>query len=195
MEENYVEVPGLEVYELPPLLVRQAIEVEVNFAFLLDEAGEMLSDGDSVQDETESRKQDLAGILVQGYKGLIAQWLFGDSVLEWARQCEITFGCKDALRGLLCQDVWPHPSRARFVELAGKRGLRVAGSDPQNAVGLRLAFRQPPPADCFSDHFLFYLNSTVTGSAYKGWIGTLPSGLGFLPPDRFHFEVVSMRRD
>ena len=51
-------------------------------------------------------------------------------------------------------------------------------------------FRQPPPISCFSDQFLFYLNSPVANSAYQAWarMNTPVS----LPPERFTFQVVNM---
>jgi hypothetical protein len=62
----------------------------------------------------------------------------------------------------------------------------------ENAVGLRLTFRQPPPIACFSDQFLFYLNSTVAGSAYERWARLNSDPAAYLPPERFHFQVVDM---
>jgi len=55
-------------------------------------------------------------------------------------------------------------------------------------VGLRLAFRQPPPIDCFSSQFLFYLNAAVADTAYHTWSQT-PA---LFPPDRFHFDVLDV---
>ncbi len=62
----------------------------------------------------------------------------------------------------------------------------------ERAVGLRLTFRQPPPIDCFSNQFLFYLNSTVADSAYQTWSHLVPQAPVMFPPERFHFEVLSM---
>jgi hypothetical protein len=61
-------------------------------------------------------------------------------------------------------------------------------------VGLRLTFRQPPPIDCFSNQFLFYLNSPVADSAYQTWAHLNPEIHGLFPPDRFHFEVFELNR-
>jgi hypothetical protein len=62
----------------------------------------------------------------------------------------------------------------------------------QQAVGLRLTFRQPPPIDCCSSQFLLYLNSTVAGSAYETWARLMPRASSLLPPERFHFDVLEM---
>ena len=61
----------------------------------------------------------------------------------------------------------------------------------EKAVGLRLTFRQPPPIDCFSNQFLFYLNSTVADTAYQTW-SHLTRGPAMFPPERFHFEVLDL---
>ena len=44
--------------------------------------------------EIERRKLDLALQLTEKYRALMSHWLWGDSVLEWIRQCEITFESK-----------------------------------------------------------------------------------------------------
>ena len=107
--------------------------------------------------------------LTEQYKGLVSHWFWGDSVLEWIRQCEITFESEGTLRKLLHPDVWPHASRASFVELLREKAVPTGGVALERAVGLRLTFRQPPPIDCFSSQFLFYLNSTVADTAYQTW--------------------------
>jgi hypothetical protein len=129
--------------------------------------------------------------LTEQYRALRSQWQWGDSVLEWIRQCEITFESEAVLRDLLHPDVWPHASRASFVALLEEK--RVARAVAlECAVGLRLTFRQPPPIDCCSNQFLLYLNSTVAASAYQTWAHLSPDTLALLPPDRFHFEVVDL---
>ena len=62
----------------------------------------------------------------------------------------------------------------------------------EKAVGLRLTFRQPPPLRCFSNQFLFYLNSPVANSAYHTWAGMSPSPVSALPPERFNFDIIDM---
>ena len=77
----------------------------------------------------EQRKLDLAVQLTEQYKGLMSHWSWGDSVLEWIRQCEITFESEGTLRKLLHPDVWPHASRASFVDAAARERAcrRAAG--------------------------------------------------------------------
>jgi hypothetical protein len=160
-------------------------------ASALMEAEEMLPLSDAQPDALEERKLELALQLKEQYRGLLAHWQWGDSVLEWIRQCEITFEYQEALRRLLHPDVWPHANRASFVTLLIDKGVAGEAEALERAVGLRLTFRQPPPIDCFSSQFLVYLNSSVATSAYVTWSGL--SGVpAVFPPDRFHFEVLDI---
>lgn len=187
--EKYIEIPGSCTHELPPLLVHQVVtEPEADLSRVMVEAEEMLAETDADEEILRQRKFDLALQLTQQYKGLLSHWVWGDSVLEWVRQCEITFESEGALRKLLHPDVWPHASRASFVELLREKGVVAGGVGLDRAVGLRLTFRQPPPIDCCSSQFLFYLNSTVADSAYHTWSQS-PT---LFPPDRFHFQVVDI---
>jgi hypothetical protein len=155
----------------------------------------MLSEASADRGETEAfegRKFDLALQLKERYHGLVSHWLWGDSVLEWIRQCEITFENVDALRQFLHPDVWPHASRASFVTLLEDKGVPARGVALERAVGLRLTFRQPPPIDCISNQFLFYLDNAVANSAYRTWSRLSPYTMALFPPDRFHFEVLDI---
>lgn len=192
---NYIEIPGSKTHELPPLLIHPSEPVqeeETAFASVMLEAEDMLADTDAESEILEQRKFDLALRLTEQYKGLLAHWLWGDSVLEWIRQCEITFECEETLRKLLHPDVWPHASRASFVTLLMEKNVQTGGVALERAVGLRLTFRQPPPIACFSNQFLFYLNSTVADSAYQTWSHLVPQAPGLFPPERFHFEVLNL---
>jgi hypothetical protein len=192
---NYIEIPGSKMHELPPLLVQRpdpSREEEAEFASVMLEAEDMLADTDAGSEILEQRKFDLAMKLTEQYKGLLAHWLWGDSVLEWIRQCETTFECEETLRKLLHPDVWPHASRASFVTLLLEKRVPTDGVALERAVGLRLTFRQPPPIACFSNQFLFYLNSTVADSAYQAWSHLVPRTLTLFPPERFHFEVLNL---
>ena len=198
---KFVEVPGERTHELPPLLVRAAAEVGrldrvVNMASNIIETEDMIADlpGDVLVAEIEHdrRKMDLAINLVDQYLGLIQHWQWGDSILEWIRQCEITFGGRIELKNLLRPDVWPHAGRSSFVTLLADKAVQTQGVLIQKAVGLRLTFRQPPPISCFSNQFLFYLNSTVASTAYQQWANLNPEPISSLPPERFTFEVVNM---
>ena len=142
--------------------------------------------------DKDRRKMDLALSLVEQYMGLVAHWQWGDGILEWIRQCEITFGTRSELRNLLRADVWPHAGRSSFVTLLADKDVRADGVSLQEAVGLRLTFRQPPPISCFSNQFLFYLNSSVANTAYQTWAHMSPDPVSSLPPERFCFQVVNM---
>jgi hypothetical protein len=191
-DERYIEIPGSKTHELPPLLVLSAGEEVGDLTSVMLEAEEMLAASDAGEDVLEQRKLDLALQLAQQYKGLMSHWLWGDSILGWIRQCEITFEGEGTLRKLLHPDVWPHASRASFVTLLMDKAVPTHGVGLEKAVGLRLTFRQPPPIDCFSSQFLFFLNSTVAGTAYQTWSHLVPNAPALFPPERFHFEVVDM---
>jgi hypothetical protein len=196
-EQRYIEIPGSKTHELPPLLVHivephQPEESTVELAAVMSEAEDMLASNNEDRQTVEQRKFELALQLMEQYKGLIAHWFWGDGVLEWIRQCETTFENEITLRQLLHPDVWPHASRASFVTLLEDKHVSAPGVELERAVGLRLTFRQPPPIDCFSNQFLFYLNSTVAGTAYQTWSHLVPETGALLPPDRFHFEVLNL---
>src|SRR5579864_2464919 len=198
---KFVEVPGGKTHELPPLLVRTAPDVKrldrvVNMANDIIETEDMIADvpADALAPELEHdrRKMDLAINLVDQYLGLIQHWQWGDRILEWIRQCEITLGSRLELRNLLRNDVWPHAGRSSFVTLLSDKAVRTEGIEIEKAVGLRLTFRQPPPIACFSNQFLFFLNSTLASTAYQTWADLSPAPISSLPPERFTFEVIDM---
>jgi hypothetical protein len=193
---KYIRIPGERTHELPPLLVRSAAEARtepvVDLAGVLVEAEEMLSEVDADDEVIEQRKFDLAASLAEQYRRLIARWMWGDSILEWIRQCEITFETESTLRNLLHPDIWPHASRSSFVTLLVEKEVPVPGSGPRQAVGLRLTFREPPPIRCCSDQFLFYLNSPLAESAYRTWARLGEENAALLPPERFHFDVLDL---
>ena len=189
---RYIEIPGSKTHELPPLLVNSAGEDVSDLNSVMLEAEDMLASGDADEVILEQRKLDLALQLMQQYKGLLSHWLWGHSILEWIRQCEITFESEGTLRKLLHPDVWPHASRASFVTLLMDKAVPTRGVALEKAVGLRLTFRQPPPINCFSSQFLFYLNSSVADTAYQTWSHLTPEASTLFPPDRFHFEVLDI---
>jgi hypothetical protein len=197
-EGKYISIPGTKMHELPPLLLQhgEPQHEESDSVAALDsvmlEAEDMLPPIDAEDSLLEQRKIDLALQLTGQYRALRSQWQWGDSVLEWIRQCEITFECEEVLKKLLHPDVWPHASRASFVALLEEKHVASPGIALERAVGLRLTFRQPPPIDCFSNQFLLYLNSTVATSAYQTWSQLVPDEPVLFPPNRFHFEVVDL---
>lgn len=195
-DQRYIEIPGSKTHELPPLLVHAAAraseEPSMELAAVMSEAEDMLASNDDDREIVEQRKFELALQLMEQYKALLAHWFWGDDVLEWIRQCETTFGNENTLRQLLHPDVWPHASRASFVTLLEDKHVSTPGVALERAVGLRLTFRQPPPVGCFSSQFLIYLNSKVADTAYQTWSHLVPEAAALLPPERFHFEVLSI---
>ena len=205
-DRTFVEVPGTAKHELPPLLVRMThgvrrldrvmemasalIEQEDLIPLLLPE--QMASaDMERLGLDAQRRRMDLAVNLVEQYLGVVQHWQWGDGILEWIRQCESTFGSRMDLRNLLKPDLWPHAARSSFVTLLEDKAVRTGGVEIEKAVGMRLTFRQPPPLKCFSEQFLFYLNSTVANSAYHTWANLTPSPVSSLPPERFEFQVLN----
>ncbi|HVP48035.1 MAG TPA: hypothetical protein VMT32_15685 [Bryobacteraceae bacterium] len=194
---RYIDIPGSATHELPPLLVHGTQEGTplsevVGMAAGIVEAEDILGDVPATEDVFEQRKFDLALNLAEQYLRLMAHWQWGDSILEWIRQCEITFESSESLRRFLHPDVWPHAGRSSFVSLLMEKSVPTHGVGVENAVGLRLTFRQPPPIDCFSNQFLFYLNSTLTTTAYRTWARLAQDSPALFPPDRFHFQVVEL---
>ena len=181
---------------MPPLLVRYATVAPhgdvLEQAARIVETEDMLPENDAGEELIEQRKLDLAVTLAEEYRRLLSHWQWGDSILEWIRQCEITFEAEAALRHLLHADVWPHAGRSSFVTLLVDKAVPTHGVGVEKAVGLRLTFRQPPPIDCFSDQFLFFLNSSVAGSAYTTWAQLNSDRDALLPPDRFFFQVLDL---
>jgi hypothetical protein len=190
-DKKFVEVPGSKTHELPPLLVRMAPAVK-RLDRVMEMANDVIQQEDMLQPGHEGSQMDLALNLVDQYLGFIQHWQWGDSVLEWIRQCETTFGARIDLRNLLKADLWPHAGRSSFVTLLEDKSVDTQGVGLEKAVGLRLTFRQPPPLKCFSDQFLLYLNSQVGNTAYQTWSGLAPAPIAALPPERFTFEVVNM---
>ena len=203
-DRKFVEVPGGKTHELPPLLVKTVPDVK-RVGKMMDIAAEIVEQEDMVptlagdnltsDDAVERRKMDLALNLVDQYLGLLSHWHWGDAVIEWIRQCEITFGGRLELRNLLRSDVWPHAGRSSFVTLLEDKAVKTRGVQLDKAVGLRLAFRQMPPIRCCSDQFLFYLNNSVARTAYHTWLEMTPNPISSLPPERFIFEIVNMSVD
>ncbi|MBV9155997.1 MAG: hypothetical protein JO097_07025 [Acidobacteriaceae bacterium] len=200
-DRRFVEVPGAKTHELPPLLVKTVPDVKrldkmMCIAAEIIEQEDMVPSvaGDQIAGEelVERRKMDLALNLVDQYLGLLSHWHWGDAVIEWIRQCEITFGMRIELKNLLRSEVWPHAGRSSFVTLLEDKAVKTQGVQLAKAVGLRLAFRQMPPIRCCSDQFLFYLNNSVAQTAYRTWLNMTPSPISSLPPERFRFDVVNM---
>src|ERR1700741_4493728 len=97
-DERYIDIPGTRTHELPPLLVHAAAEPVPDLDGVMVEAEDMLGLNDAAEEVIEQRKLDLALQLAERYKGLMSHCSWGDSVLEWIRQCEITFESEGTLR-------------------------------------------------------------------------------------------------
>src|SRR5579883_1242511 len=202
-DRKFVEVPGSKTHELPPLLVRMAPDVK-RLDKVMEMANTLIEKEDLIhlepvtgeaQRDIERRKMDLAINLVEQYLEFVRHWQWGDSILEWIRQCETTFEARIDLRNLLRADIWPHAGRSSFVTLLEDKDVNTEGVQLEKAVGLRLAFRQMPPIRCCSDQFLFYLNNSVAQTAFRTWLNMTPSPISSFPPERFEFEVVNMSLD
>src|SRR5215469_13930756 len=99
---KYISIPGSKTHELPPLLVQHGeTENPARLDAMILEAEAMLPPTDADEGLLEQRKFDLAVQLAERYRSLLADWQWGDSVLEWIRQCELTFECEEVLRNLL----------------------------------------------------------------------------------------------
>jgi hypothetical protein len=202
-ERKFVEVPGGKTHELPPLLVKTAPDVKrmdkmVGLAAQIIEQEEMIPQTVIPfmgEDILEARRMDLALNMVEQYLGLLNHWQWGDAVVEWIRQCEITFETRVELRNLLRSDLWPHAGRSSFVTLLEDKSVETGAVHLDKAVGLRLAYRRMPPLGCYTDQFLFYLSESAFSNVYRSWMGIKPSGDASLPPERFHFDVVSTSVD
>lgn len=206
-ERKFVEIPGDRTHELPPLLVRSTpvkrMDKMMHMAEDIISTEEILSNmpvlDPRLELEFERRRMDLALNLVDQYQTFMHSWAWGDSILEWIRQCETTFENRADLRPLLKADVWPHAGRKSFVVLLEDKAKGLLanenlslGVNLEGAVGLRLTFRQPPPISCFSDQFLFYLNGSLAQSAFTTWASMNRDPVSDLPPERFRFDVVTM---
>ena len=198
---KFIELPGDRLMELPPLLIHDGghpkrMDRVMGLASRVVEQEDMVPsfplDAVVPDADVERRKMDMAINLVDNYMGLLRHWHWGDGVLEWIRQCEITFEHDGQLRHILRPDLWPHAGRSSFVRLLEDKAIKTTGVDIERAVGLRLAFRQPPPLNCVSDQFLFYLNDTLGTTAYHTWQQMTPAPISELPPERFTFQVVTM---
>lgn len=196
-DRSFVEIPGDKTHELPPLLIR-AKNIVNSLDRILEMAGDIVESEEMIAalplDENtkldfERRRMDLALNLVEQYMNLVSHWQWGDSILEWIRQCETTFDTRTDLRRLLRTDVWPHAGRSSFVTLLADKHVQPEGVPLAEAVGLRLTFRQPPPLACFSNQFLLFLNSRVAVSAYDTWASLSPAPVSSLPPERFSFQI------
>jgi hypothetical protein len=200
-DRRFVEVPGDKTHELPPLLINSSPRTK-RLDRLVNKAAEIIESEDMLplpefpvadfELDRSRRRMDLAINLAEQYLQLVSHWEWGDSVLEWIRQCELTFDSRMELRNLLRTDVWPHAGRSSFVQLLEDKAVDTHGISLEEAVGLRLSYREPPPISYFSNQFLFYLNQTVSTTAFETWAHLSPAPISSLPPERFRIQVIKM---
>ena len=197
---RYLEIPGEGSYELPPLLLknvdtRSDLDEIVGNAEAIVESESMIPDTFAAFDDpsgfASQQRFGLAINLTEQYVKFVKHWTWGESVLEWIRQCETTFQTQPNLRALLRPDVWPHAGRSSFVTLLEDKHVAAGDIDIENAMGYRLTFRQPPPIEFLSDKFLFFLNSSLAASAYQTWAEASGEEPLSLPPERFQFFVMT----
>ncbi len=193
---KYVNIPGGKTHELPPLLLKERTtptplerivalaEQMVETEALGPEIRRDIHESDSL---FQQRKFNLAINFAEHYLRFLRHWDWGESIVEWIRQCETTFESKPALRPLMHTDVWPHVNQSSFVTLLSDKAVLSGQVNLENAVGFRLTFRQPPPIECLSDNFLVF-NAPLAQKAYHTWADAARQGS--LPPERFRFLVV-----
>lgn len=197
---KYVEIPGDRAFELPPLMLKSSPDLS-ELEALFYSAGSIVEseslipgptqDALNAENQLERARFGLAASLVDQYRRFVRHWTWGESVLEWIRQCEISFETQPNLRSLLRPDVWPHAGRASFVTLLEDKQATDTDIVLENAMGYRLTFRQPPPIEFLSEKFLFLLNSSLASTAYQAWAGASREEEASLPPERFQFYVMS----
>src|SRR5579884_190709 len=197
-DRRFVEVPGSSTFELPPLLVHTSPQVKrldkvMNVANEIVESEELISDPLASEEEVQRRRMDLAVNLVDQYFSVVKQWEWGHSILEWIRQCEMTFESWPALRNVLRNDVWPHAGRTSFVRLLADKAVAPSPGVPlERSVGLALAFRQRPSISTFSNQFYFYLHARMASTAYEAWSDLSTPPVNSFPPERFSFQIIDM---
>ena len=195
----YAELPGQRKYDLPPLILRLRIR-DALFHGIVSQASRIVEEEHLIPESVlpdsaekrESRKLDMAINLVERYRRFLDEWAWGDSVLDWIRQCESKFESNRELRNLMRPDVWPHAGRSSFVTLLNDKHIADDAVVLESAVGMRLTFRQPPPIDIMSEQFLLYLNSTLSQEAYRKWSEMTAGEVASLPPERFDVQVINM---
>ena len=193
---KYVDIPGGKTHELPPLMLKEdgapgALDRVVALAEQMVESESLLPevfrDAGESDHALEHRRFNLALNFAEHYLEFVRQWKWGESIVEWIRQCEVTFEHKPVLRPLIHPDLWPHVNRSSFVTLLSDKAIPSGEVNLENAVGFRLAFRQPPPLECLSDKFLVF-NAPIAQKAYHTWADAAKEAS--LPPERFRFFVV-----
>jgi hypothetical protein len=194
----FLELPGDKKFELPPLLVHDGGHPPRK-DHLLSQALGIVGKDDLVPttsldlvagtDAVERRKFDFALNVVERHLAVVRAWHWGDAIQTWMVNCEEVFARTPVLKSALAPDIWPHAGRSSFVRLLADKKVRPE-AELLEAVGLRLAFRQPLPIHCVSENFLFFLGQTLSATAFRSWETMSPPPHADLPPERFAFQVV-----
>ena len=193
---KYVDIPGSKTHELPPLMLKEeAASATLDRVVALAEqmveseslVPEIFRDAGESANSFEQRRFHLAINFAEHYLEFLRHWKWGESIIEWIRQCEITFERKPVLRPLIRPDLWPHVNHSSFVTLLSDKAVASGEVNLENAVGFRLAFRQPPPLECLSDKFLVF-NGPIAQKAYHTWADAAKQAS--LPPERFRLLVI-----
>lgn len=197
---RFVDIPGdpNKIFELPPLLIAQEVTEDsfgeeilsaVERDGLIELPDNIIPNEKSLQ-MLEMARFDLANNLGEKYTDVIRNWYLGEFILEWIRQCEITFSHSTELKKLIHPDIWPRADRKNIATLLTDKSV-CEEEELQSAIGVRISYRILPPVKYFSDHYLFYIGPIVHKTAYNAWASSYPAQIE-LPPERFHFEVQSI---
>lgn len=180
---EFIEIPGDQVWELPPLVVRSP---EVRTSEKTVAMAEKLVEAASPECP---HPLELALNLASEYQKLSIQWSWGNQILKWVQYCEEVFRQQQPLRPLLRPDLWPNAGRSSFVRLL-ERKMPNPQVPIEDAVGLRLTYEKLPPVNWLSEDFLLYLKSSLAVQAYHAWDHLVNDRVpADLPPERFHFQI------
>lgn len=199
-EREFIEIPGdpSRTFELPPLLITKEVEAVISNKKLLDviendgliEAPDSVVIDDKILKMIDAARHSMAVNLSDKYVEIVTYWHLGNSILQWVNQCETTFRSVEVLKFLVRPDVWPRADQKNIAELLPDKSI-CQEEELKLAVGARLSYRKLPPAECFSDKFLFFLEPAAAMAAYDAWAIMSPQRAS-LPPERFHFEVIDI---
>jgi hypothetical protein len=187
---EYLQIPFPGLIELPPLLISPTRSVELD----LYEAAERVSETGFLTNQDsrdfQARAYNSVSFLANAYTGLLNTWRIGTDVMEWTRQCSITFEDIPVLKETFCEsDIWPNPRVHLLVELLKEKVVDLNGTDLEVATGLTRTFQVEPPFVSLTPEFMLFLYQTAGRSAYQNWSGTSPPPNLRLPPDKFYFQI------
>jgi hypothetical protein len=195
MSITLFEIPGNEVFELPPLLVKQQHFLPPSKNLLYQIEPNMLRElltKDSVS-LTDAQELTLRVMLADNFIELARGWYWGESVRLWIEQCLTTFTISDNLRPIIQPDIWPHSYQSALVTLLDDKSVAPIKNRTMNnrqCLGARLWFRKPIEDINFLDPFcLLTTIIPICGMAFERWASNNPNR-PLLPPERFNFLVL-----